>query len=469
MKRIEFWRRGQVGERFLASLTYSNNVLMDHHSPDFRGSRWWVAALLTAVFIVFLPPAMGADLDRVLVIVDDGVITQSDLEFRVVQHVVDLQSTGQSIPAKDELERQVVRELVQDQVLLHRAQAQGIRVDEALVDNAVVSMAKRNRLSSDGLRREVERRGMPFTRYREGLREQLLIRELVSSEVTRYIEVSDVEIDEFLSSQKKPAVNHEAQLDLSHILISVPAAVSVAERETRESLAIDILHRVESGMPFDEAARQFSQGPHASKGGNLGLLPVSQLPELLVAAVEGLAPGDLSSVVESAGGFHIVRLNVRAQAGQQLVRQYRVRHILRAPNAVSNLSIVRARLIQVRDRILAGADFSTMVRLHSEHLPSRSSGGDLGWVGPGDVVPEFEAVLKELVPGQVSLPSQTRFGLHLIEVTDERLHDVAGKRLRAQARSAIRSRKIDERYEEWLNELIDRAFIEYRSPRFQAQ
>ena len=217
MKRIEFWRRGQVGERFLASLTYSNNVLMDHYSPDYRGSRWWVVALLTAVFIAFHAPAMGADLDRVLVIVDDGVITQSDLEFRLVQHVVDLQSTGQSIPAKDELERQVVRELVQDQVLLHRAQAQGIRVDEALVDNAVDSMAKRNRLSIDGLRREVERRGMPFTRYREGLREQLLIRELVSSEVTRYIEVSDVEIDEFLSSQKKPAVNHEAQLDLSHI------------------------------------------------------------------------------------------------------------------------------------------------------------------------------------------------------------------------------------------------------------
>jgi peptidyl-prolyl cis-trans isomerase SurA len=222
-------------------------------------------------------------------------------------------------------------------------------------------------------------------------------------------------------------------------------------------------------MLFDEAARQFSQGPYASKGGNLGLRPVSQLPELLVAAVEGLAPGDLSTVVESAGGFHIVRLNVRAQAGQQLVRQYRVRHILQVPNAVSDLSMVSARLVQVRDRILAGADFSTMVRLHSEHLPSRSNGGDLGWVGPGDVVPEFETILKELVPGQVSFPSRTRFGLHLIEVTDERLHDVGGKRLRAQARSTIRSRKIDERYEAWLNELIGRAFIEYRSPRFQAQ
>ena len=469
MKRIEFWCRGQVGGGLLAPLTYSNRFSMDGYSPDCRGSRWWLAGLLTAVFIVLLPLAMGADLDRVLAIVDDGVITQSDLELRLAQHVVDLQSTGQVIPAQDELERQVLLELVQDQVLLHRAQARGISVDEARVDNAVAGMAKRNRLSIDGLRREVERRGMPFARYREGLREQLVIRELVSSEVTRYIEASDVEIDEFLFSQKKRAVKQEAQLDLSHILISVPAAVSAAERETRESLALDILRRVESGMLFDEAARQFSQGPYASKGGNLGLRPVSQLPELLVAAVEGLAPGALSSVVESAGGFHIVRLNVRAQAGQQLVRQYRVRHILQAPNAVSNLSMVSARLVQVRDRILAGADFSTMVRLHSEHLPSRSNGGDLGWVGPGDVVPEFETVLKELVPGQVSFPSRTRFGLHLIEVTDERLHDVSGQRLRAQARSTIRSRKIDERYEAWLNELIGRAFIEYRSPHFQAQ
>ncbi len=259
MKRSEFWRRGQVGGGFLVPSTDSKRFSMDHYSPDCRGSRWGVAGLLTAVFVVLLPLAMGADLDRVLVIVDDSVITQSDLELRLAQHVVDLQSTGQVIPAQDELERQVLLELVQNQVLLHRAQARGISVDEARVDNAVAAMAKRNRLSIDGLRREVERRGMPFARYREGLREQLIIRELVSAEVTRYIEASDVEIDEFLSSQKKRAVNQEAQFDLSHILIAVPAAVSAAERETRESLAFDILRRVESGMLFDEAARQFSR------------------------------------------------------------------------------------------------------------------------------------------------------------------------------------------------------------------
>ncbi len=408
------------------------------------------------------PLVRGSDLDRVLVIVNEEVITQSDLDQRFVQQVSDLRAMGESVPEEFALRRQLLHELVLDQVLLQHARDRKIIVAESDVGNALARMAKRNRLSLSAFRKEVERRGVSFRHYREDLRNQLTIRQLIQSEVTRRIEVSDEEIDQFLATESGFENLSEPALDLSHILISVPEQASAAERGARESVAYEVLDEVRSRPNFGEVAKQFSDGPNAAAGGHLGLRPLSKLPNLLVNAAAELAPGEISSIVESASGFHIVRLNARAERGEQLVQQYRVRHILQVPNAVVGVSQVRARLDHIRDRILAGGDFSELARLHSEDLATRASGGDLGWIGEGDAAPEFENAFKELSQGQVSVPTETRYGVHLIEVTDERLHEVGVQRLRARARDKIRKRKTEESYQAWLDKIAGEAYIQYR-------
>ncbi len=399
-------------------------------------------------------------LDRVVAVVNTDVITRLELEDQYKLATRELARQGTPLPQRGLLEKQLLDRMVTNRVLSQFARDTGLRIDETQVDRAIARIAKSNNLDIGELKEALREEGIDYTRYREDLRTELLISRLRDREVDARTNVSDAEVDAYLRTQEASGRNDE--FNLLHILVTVPEAASPEQVQARRAKADEALRKLREGADFKQVSATYSDAPNALQGGELGWRPMGRLPTIFAQAVGTMKVGDVSQVLRSPNGFHLLKLTEkRSNAQQVVVEQTHARHILVRLNEIVSETEARRRLDDVRARVLAGEDFQNLARAQSEDA-SASRGGDLGWLSPGDTVPEFEQAMNALSPGQVSEPVQTSFGWHLIQVVERRTEDMTKERERQMARLAIRARKADEAFAEWVRQQRDRAFVEVR-------
>ena len=400
-------------------------------------------------------------LDRIVAVVNDEVITRNNLDERVNLAFLQLKRQGTPPPPREVLEKQILDRMITDRVQLQFAKDTGLRVDDAELDRAIARISEDNMLSLPQLRQALERDGVPFAKFREDIRNEIVTARLRDREVDNRLVVSEAEIENFIKSQQAQSGAGD-EYNLSHILVTLPENASPEQIQTRRSRAEQALSQLKSGADFRQVAATFSDAPDALQGGNMGWREASRLPTLFVDALQKVQQGEFTELLRSANGFHLLRLNgKRGSASPVIVRQSRVRHILLKTNELVSEDEARRRLVGLKERLDNKVDFAELARSHSEDSSS-VKGGELGWISPGDLVPEFERAMNALNPGDVSNPVRTPFGWHLIQVIERRNEDMSRERQRLDARQALRARKSDESYQEWLRQLRDKAYIEYR-------
>jgi peptidyl-prolyl cis-trans isomerase SurA len=400
--------------------------------------------------------------DRIVAVVGKDVVTLSELGERREFAERALRRQGTPLPERALLERQILERLILDKAQLQLARENGIRVEEIQLDRALERIAESNNTTLAGFRAQLDKEGIPFDKFRDEVRQQIQLQRLREREVDDRIEVSDGEIDLYLE-ETKAATGARTEYNLAHILVRLPDQASPEKIEQARARAEKARAEALAGGDFGKLAASYSDGPDGLQGGLLGWRPEERLPELFASALKAMKPGEVSPVLRSPGGFHVLKLLGQRGAGQsQDVEQAHVRHILVRTSEVVSEADARRRLTDLRERIVTGgADFAELARLHSQDA-SASKGGDLGWVLPGDTVPEFERAFVALKPGEVSQPIRTPFGYHLIQLLERRSAGLTPERRRMQARLALKERKADEAYQEWLRQLRDRTYVEVR-------
>jgi peptidyl-prolyl cis-trans isomerase SurA len=401
-------------------------------------------------------------LDRVLVVVNEEAITQWDLgeQRRVV--LSQLKASNIPAPANDVLDKQVLERLIVERSVLQYAKDTGIRVDDTTVERAILRVAEENKLSPEEFRKVLERENIPYANYREDLRRQIIIQRVRDREVDSKVLVSDAEVDNYLATVAAQA-GGEDEYQLSHIYVTVPEQATPDVVQARRLRADEALAQVKSGKDFAQVAAAYSNAPDASSGGDLGWRTRARLPSVFGEVVRTMKAGEVSTVLRSAGGFHIVKLvQTRNRNQPTIVEQTHARHILVKVNETASDAEARAKIDRLKDRLAGGAKFEDLARVNSEDA-SGARGGDLGWLSPGDTVPDFERAMTKLAVNEVSAPVRSPFGWHLIQVLERRSQDVTQARRRDQARQAIRQRKSDEQFDEFVRQLRDRTYVEYKN------
>jgi peptidyl-prolyl cis-trans isomerase SurA len=419
------------------------------------------------ILLLVLPLELAAQgvtpVDRIVAVVNKDVITATELGEAVAAAQRQLRRQKTPLPDRGLLERQMLERLILDKAQLQLARDKGIRIDEVQLDRAVQRVVQNNNMSLADFRAALERDGVSFQAWREDLREQMVLTRVREREVDDRIQVSDTEIELFLADMKaKPDTRVEYQI--SHILVRVPEQASPERIEAARGRAQKALAEARAGADFATLAASYSDAPDALQGGAVGWRSHDRLPELFSGALSRMEAGAVSEVLRSPAGFHLLKLNERrgVAAENAPVAQTRLRHILiRASESMSEAEALR-RLNDLRARIVSGAaDFGEMARVHSGDATA-ARGGELDWVYPGDTVPDFERAYQDLKIGEISQPVRTPFGYHLIQVLERRSGDMSPERRRTQARQALRERKADEAYQEWLRQLRDQIYVELR-------
>jgi peptidyl-prolyl cis-trans isomerase SurA len=427
--------------------------------------RMFAAVLFVPLLLLpLLALAQGAQLvDRIVAVVNKEVITLSELGVAVSSAERQLRRQGTALPDRPVLERQILERLILDKAQLQRARDTGIRIDELQVDRAVQRIAENNKMTLADFRRALERDRVAFDTFREELREQIMLTRLRERDVDDKIQVNDSEIELFMAALK--ANPERVEYNVSHVLVRVPEQATPERIEEARARAQKALAEARAGGDFANIAAAYSDAPDALQGGNLGWRPHERLPELFASALAAMKPGEVSEPLRSPAGFHVVKLHERREGGQAAapVVQTRARHILVRTSEVVSENEARRRIADLRERILNGkVDFAALAKANSDDASSAARGGELDWIYPGDTVPDFERALQDLQPGTLSEPVKTPFGYHLIEVLERRASDVSQERRRLEARKALRDRKSEEAYLEWLRQLRDQAYVELR-------
>ncbi len=400
------------------------------------------------------------EVDRIVAVVGDEVITYNDLKGRLTMAVKQLQKQGTPLPAREVLERQMLERMITDRAQMLAAKEQGMKIDDRVLDQTITRIAANNKLSLQQFKQMLEKDGIAYAAFREEIRGEMTMARLREREVDSRLQISDGEIDNFLANQS--AAGNVEEYQLAHILLRAPESATPEQLQKLRARGEQALQRARAGENFAQLVAAYSDAQDALQGGEISWRPLDRLPALYSEAVARLQVGQLSELLRSSAGFHIVKLlNKRGGNGPASITQTRARHILVKVNEVVSESEARRKLEAVRERIVNGLDFAEQARLYSQD-GSASKGGVLGWLSPGDTVPEFERAMDELKTGELSPVVQSPFGMHLIQVQERRERDVSAERQRAVARQAIRERKLDEAYQDWLRQLRDRTYIENR-------
>jgi peptidyl-prolyl cis-trans isomerase SurA len=399
--------------------------------------------------------------DNIVAVVNRDVITNRELAERMKTVTQMLSQQGTPLPPSDVLQRQVLERMITDRLQIQLAKETALQVDDLQLDRTVARVAESNKMSLTEFRQVLERDGIQFDKFREEIRNEIILSRLREREVDNRIVVTDNEIDYFLSQQGEPRSTAN-EYDLAHILLRLPEQASPEQVDKQRARAEQVLQQLREGADFAKLAVSYSDAPDALTGGAMGWRARDRLPELFTHALDTMKPGDVSGIMRSPAGFHVIKLiDLRGGGAQALVEQTHARHILVKTSEIVSEADAKRKLNNLRERIANGADFGELAKLNSDDSSS-VKGGDLGWVYPGDTVPEFERVMNSLKVGELSQPFATPFGWHLMEVLERRKADTTGERKRQQARQILRERKADEAYQEWLRQLRDRAFVEYR-------
>ena len=456
--------------------------------------------------------------DGIAAVVDKDVITLRELRDASVRISSELKSRGIQVPDDQTLQHQVLQRLIMERVQRHEADRLGIRVDDAQVDQAIQTIAARNKISVAQLRAEIEKSGAGWDAYRKSLREEIRTDRLRQRAVDSNIVISDTEVDAFLKDQRRnpafgaapqaqPEPQPQAQPQpapeqaaapsgpmlyaLAQILVRVPEGSSPEQLAALRKKAEDVLARAKRGDDFASLAAASSDGPEALQGGVMGVRPLDGWPDLFVKAISNLQKGQVSGLIQSGNGFHIIKVMDRgtaqpapsrtarapaptpapqpaarpqapAQQGPVEVMQTRARHILIKTSTVMSDETARQRLEQVRQRLVSGgAKFEDMARQYSQDATA-PQGGELGWLNPGETVPPFEAAMNALKPGEISPPIQSPFGWHLIQVEERRQHDATDDLARMKARQILFERRAQPAFEDWLEQLRAQAYVDNR-------
>ncbi|WP_028452815.1 peptidylprolyl isomerase [Chitinilyticum aquatile] len=415
--------------------------------------------LLAAALCSPFSQAAIATVDRVVAIVNRSAITQQELNQRVEEVRASLRQRKAEIPPTDVLQEKVLDNLILEQVQLQRAQDIGLRIDDSALENGLARIAAQNNLSLPEFRVRVEENGLDWKQFRESIRQQMLLGRLREREVESQVQVSEAELDDYI---KLAEGNAPVEYDLSQIYIPVPDNASPEQIQAARVKINEARRELVNGRDFATVSATYSASGDFGKGGSLGWRPSASLPAPFVNLLNKTPVNGITDVVRTPGGFHVFRLNgKRTQSENVVVKQTHVRHILLRSNELVSENDARRKLTQLRTRIQQGEKFADLAKLYSDD-GTAAKGGDLGWISPGETVPQFEEAMNALAIGEVSQPVRSPFGLHLIQVEERRDQDVTKDRERAKLRMEIRQRKAEEQYEDWLRQLRDKAYVVYR-------
>jgi len=398
-------------------------------------------------------------IDRIIAIVDQDVITEKELLEKINSVIQNLKSEKIEIPLEGILRKQVMERLIINSIQIQLAAQTGLKISDAQVDKTIERISEKNKLNIADFKKNIEKDGTNFYRFREEIRSEITIAQLKEREVDSKIVITDGEIDNFLNMQSKEV---QDEFEVAHILIRVPEDSSPEKVEKLKNKAEEAVKQIQLGKSFTQVSGTFSETPNALEGGNLGWKKTSDLPVLFSDALKKTEVGKLTQILRSPNGFHILKLiNKKGSGGPLIIEQANVRHILIKLSEITSENESRQKLIGIKERLENGTKFEDMAKQYSED-PSSNNGGNLGWINPGDTVPEFEKAIKQLNINQISDPIKTPFGFHLIQLLERRSQDMSKESARIQARQQIKIRKSEEAYQDWLQELRDRAFVELR-------
>jgi len=432
---------------------------------------WFIHGLRCCLLMLLLSNSMmavaqdvtsGELQDRIVAVVNGEVILQSELNLTAERIRARLQANGTQLPPPDVFRRQVLERMIVDKIQLQRAHNTGIRITDEQLNQSLAELAQRNHMSLDQFAAAVQQDGVPFSAFRDQLRDQLTVEQLRQRDVARRIMVSDREVDNYLAAQAKNG-DSDSQYHLQHILITVPDGTSPDKLRSLQEKAESLRKQLVNGADFSQVAIANSSGAQALEGGDLGWRKLGELPTLFIEPLRSMHPGDISPVIRSPSGFHIFKLvDVRGGEETATVNETHARHILIRTNAMLSDVQAQDKLKNLREQILAGVDFAELAKKYSQDPTSASKGGDLGWLTPGVVVESFQQQMDKLQPGQVSQPFQTRYGWHLLQVLERRQRNDTEQARREHAKDAIFQRKMEEELDAWIHRLRDEAYVEVR-------
>lgn len=407
------------------------------------------------------PQQQVADIDSVVAVVNDDVITRNELDDRVREVVRQLQRQNTPLPAEDVLQKQILERMITDMLQRQYAKENGVRVDDTQLNLAITRIAQQNNFPSlDAFRAKLEADGVDYKKFREEIRSEIISTRLRKREVESKLVISEREVDDYLANKARIGSEGE-EFHLAHILVVVPEQASAAKIQAARERAEQALSKLNGGADFAQVAASISDAKDALKGGDLGWHSGDTIPPLFMNVLQNMKPGQISAVLRSSSGFHILKLLEKRSANAPVViTQTHARHILIKTSEIMPEAEAKKRIMEIKQRIEAGADFAEQAKRYSQD-GSAQQGGDLGWLSPGETVPEFEEEMNKLKPGQMGVV-QSQFGWHLIQVLARRNTDVSEQQKRQQARIAIGTFKSDELFQDWLRQLRDQAFIEYR-------
>jgi peptidyl-prolyl cis-trans isomerase SurA len=420
--------------------------------------------LLPLSLLMFSLSAQAAEvalIDRIVAVVDNDVITRGELDERIQLVVQQLEKQGTPLPPREVLEKQILERMITDRMQLQYAAQTGVRVDDIQLDKTMERIAEQNKLSLAEFRAALQAEGMDYRKFREDIRREIILGRLKEREVDARVNVTEAEIDNLLTTKSSRQESSD-EYELGHILIRVPEQSTPEELQKLRAKAEDAFKKLSDGADFGQISAGYSDAPNALEGGKLGWKKPTDLPELFQEALKPLKAGEVSKIMRSANGFHILKMLDRRGGGTPvIIQQTLARHILIKPSEVLADADAKRRIDDIKERLDNGGNFAELARQYSED-GTANKGGDLGWLNPGDTVPEFEKVMNELQPQQISAPIKSRFGWHIIQVLDRRAQDMSKEAARLKARQEIKARKAEESYQDWIRELRDRAYVEYR-------
>jgi len=428
--------------------------------------------LACAIVVAVLAPALQAQQrtpapragDYIVAVVNQELVTAGEIDQRIERIRAEAARTNATLPPPQELRKQVEDQLIDERVLVTNARESGLKVDEGELDRAVNNVALQNQLTPAQLRQKLRQEGLDYQKFRSSLRDQILMERVREREVMNRIQVSEAEIDAFLT-ERRAAAGLSTKLNIAQILVSVPEGASDAVVAQRQARAESALARVRGGENFEAVARELSEDGNRAQGGVIGLRPADRLPDVFVSAVRGLGSGEIApQLLRTGAGFHVLKVIERQDAGTFTIQQTHARHILLRTSARLTQDAAVRRLGEIKRAIVSGTKTFEQAAQENSEDATAAQGGDLGWVSPGTFVPEFEEVINGLAPGGISEPVISRFGVHLVQVIERRDVTLDARQQRDQARNILREQKFENAYLEWLRDLRGRAYVEYREP-----
>ncbi len=417
----------------------------------------------------FLPPASSSAhvIDSIAVVVNDDVITKNEIAARTKTIEARMKAGGAPLPEAADLQRQVVEAMIVERAQQQLAKEMGVKVSDQELDRAIARIAEGQKMSLQDMRNQMEKEGMTYATFREEIRNEIMMQRLREHEVDNKIQISDAEVDTYLAAEKAAAAD-QVEINISQILVRIPENASPEQIAARKARADEVARQLRTGADFAKTAATYSDAPDALKGGEIGWRDPNRLPPLFAEQLLKLSPGQVTAVIRSNTGFHLIKLvDKRSSVGADkdkaaAQQQTHARHILLKVSPTMTAADAKRKLTELKERLdNKAAKFEELARLFSND-GTAAKGGDLGWLYPGDSVPEFETPMNALKPGEISGPVETPYGFHLIEVLERKSDDASKERQRNAARQVIRERKMQEATEDWARQVRDRAYVEFR-------